>query len=117
MYYEGNWIHSFPRNFQWSNATLITKGMAPYGAVALGEIDEIVLRLHQRADEPHAWWEEWCAMAARMEKFADQAAAAGHDDRPALPRRGIERQNAQDLRPRDRRLRALPGRQPAGRHR
>ena len=78
MYYESNWIHSFPRNFQWSNATLITKGMAPYGAVALGEIDEIVLRLHQRADEPQAWWEEWCAMAARVEKFGDEAAAAGH---------------------------------------
>jgi dienelactone hydrolase len=78
MFYEGNWIHSFPQNYQWSNATLITKGMAPYGAVALGEIDEIVMRLHQRADEPHAWWEEWCAMAARIEKLADEAAAAGH---------------------------------------
>jgi alpha-beta hydrolase superfamily lysophospholipase len=78
MYYEGNWIHSFPRNFQWANATLITKGMAPYGAVALGEIDEIVMRLHERADEPEAWWEEWCAMAARVEKFADEAAATGH---------------------------------------
>jgi alpha-beta hydrolase superfamily lysophospholipase len=78
MFYESNWIHSFPQNYQWSNATLITKGMAPYGAVALGEIDEIVMRLHQRADEPHAWWEEWCAMAARVEKFADEAAAAGH---------------------------------------
>jgi dienelactone hydrolase len=78
MFYRGNWIHSFPQNYQWSNATLITKGMAPYGAVALGEIDEIVMRLHQRADEPHAWWEEWSAMAARVEKLADEAAAAGH---------------------------------------
>jgi dienelactone hydrolase len=78
MFYQGNWIHSFPQNYQWSNATLITKGMAPYGAVALGEIDEIVIRLHQRADEPHAWWEEWCAMAARIEKLAEEAAAAGH---------------------------------------
>jgi len=79
MYYEGNWIDSFPKNYQWSNATVITKGMAPWGAVALGEIDEVVQRLHQRADEPHAWWEEWCAMAERMEKAADQAAAEGRD--------------------------------------
>src|SRR5687767_2289922 len=49
MYYPGNWIHSFPQNFQWSNATLVCKGMAPYGAVALGEIDWIVQKLHQRA--------------------------------------------------------------------
>ena len=49
MYYESNWIHSFPQNFQWSNATLVCKGMAPYGAVALGEIDWIVQRLHARS--------------------------------------------------------------------
>src|SRR4051812_33381843 len=39
MFYTGSWIDSVPENFQWSNATLVTKGMAPYGAVALGEID------------------------------------------------------------------------------
>jgi len=79
MYYEGNWIDSFPKNYQWSNATLITKGMAPYGAVALGEIDEIVQRLHRRADEPQAWVEEWCAMAARIEAMADEAARERRD--------------------------------------
>jgi alpha-beta hydrolase superfamily lysophospholipase len=79
MHYEHNWIDSFPKNYQWSNATLITKGMAPYGAVALGEIDEVVQRLHLRADEPQAWPEEWCAMAARMEKLADEAAAEGRN--------------------------------------
>ena len=39
MFHPSNWIHSFPAHYQWSNATLVTKGMAPYGAVALGEID------------------------------------------------------------------------------
>src|SRR5690348_5994654 len=29
-FYPGNWIHSFPTHFQWSNATLIVKGMAPW---------------------------------------------------------------------------------------
>ena len=32
------WTDSFPGNFQWSNATLVCKGMAPYGAVSLEEI-------------------------------------------------------------------------------
>ena len=35
------WTDSFPDNFQWSNATLVCKGMAPYNAVALGEIERI----------------------------------------------------------------------------
>jgi dipeptidyl aminopeptidase/acylaminoacyl peptidase len=71
------WIDHFPGNFMWSNATLVTKGMAPYGAVALGEIDEICERLRKRQSEPHAWWEEWSAMGARLEKVADAAEAAG----------------------------------------
>jgi hypothetical protein len=57
--YRGNWIHSFPEHYQWSNATLVTKGMAPWGAIALGEIDDVVQRLHARINEPNAWWEEW----------------------------------------------------------
>ena len=72
------WIDHFPGNFMWSNATLVTKGMAPYGAVALGEIDEVCERLRQRQSEPHAWWEEWDALGARLEKAADAAEAEGH---------------------------------------
>ncbi len=78
MYYPGNWIHSFPENFQWSNATLVCKGMAPYGAVALGEIDWIVQKLHQRASEPQAWHEEWCAVANKVAAAGDAAAKAGN---------------------------------------
>jgi len=79
MFYEGNWIHSFPQHFQWSNAILIAKGMAPWGAVALGEIDMVTQRLHARIREPQAWWEEWGAMAEQVERVADQAAAEGRD--------------------------------------
>jgi alpha-beta hydrolase superfamily lysophospholipase len=78
MVYPGNWIHSFPDNFQWSNAALICKGMAPYGAVALGEIDRVVQKLHQRASEPDAWHEEWCAVADKVAAAADAAAKAGN---------------------------------------
>ena len=79
MYCEGNWVDSFPKNYQWPNATSITKGMAPRGAVALGEIDELVQRLHQRAAEPDAWGHEWCAMGGRMERTADAAAGSPPD--------------------------------------
>jgi len=77
--YLGNWIHSFPDHYQWSNATLVCKGMAPWGAVAIGEIDQVVQRLHARINEPQAWWEEWCAMGERLEKTADLAAREKRD--------------------------------------
>lgn len=73
----GNWIDHFPGNFMWSNATLVTKGMAPYGAVALGEIDEVCERLRRRQHEPHAWREEWEAMGARLERAAQATEAQG----------------------------------------
>ena len=75
---NGPWVEHFPGNMVWSNACLVTKGMAPYGAVALSEIDEVCERLRPRQDEPDAWREEWCAMGARLEKVADATEAAGH---------------------------------------
>jgi alpha-beta hydrolase superfamily lysophospholipase len=73
------WIDEFPGNFVWSNATLVTKGMAPYGAVALGEIDEVCERLRPRQGDPHAWTEEWSAMGRRLEAVAAAAAAEGRE--------------------------------------
>ena len=75
---QSTWIDHFPGNFMWSNATLVTKGMAPYGAVALEEIDRVCQRLKAREGEPHAWWEEWCAMGTRLERKADEEHALGH---------------------------------------
>ncbi len=74
---SSTWIEQFPGNMTWSNAALVTKGMAPYGAVALGEIDEVCERLKTRQTEPDAWQEEWCAMAQRLESVAAKAAAEG----------------------------------------
>lgn len=74
------WIDSFPDNFQWSNATLVCKGMAPYGAVALAEIESICERLRARGPrDPDAWWQEWCAEGGRNEKLADAAAHEGRN--------------------------------------
>jgi alpha-beta hydrolase superfamily lysophospholipase len=77
--YLGNWIHSFPDHYQWSNATLVCKGMAPTGSVALGEIDQVVQKLHARITEPQAWWEEWGAMGERIEGYAKTAVAEKRD--------------------------------------
>ncbi len=73
------WIDHFPGNFMWSNAMLVCKGMAPYGAVALDEIDRVGRRLGARQQEPNAWWEEWSAMASSLEQTADARAREGHD--------------------------------------
>ena len=76
----GTWIDHFPGNFMWSNATLVCKGMAPYAAVAVGEIDRICERLAARGmSDPDAWWQEWCSMAEKNEKLADAAAVDGRD--------------------------------------
>jgi alpha-beta hydrolase superfamily lysophospholipase len=72
------WISEFPGNFVWSNAALVTKGMAPYGAVALAEIDEVCERLRPRQGELDAWREEWCSMGQRLEAVATAADAEGH---------------------------------------
>jgi len=70
-----SWIEEFPGNFVWSNAALVTKGMAPYGAVAMGEIDRVCERLRARQQEPDAWREEWCLMGKRLELAAQDAVA------------------------------------------
>ncbi len=69
---RSSWIDHFPEDFTRSNAMLVTKGMAPYGAVALGEIDVIGQRLSERPDDKDAWWEEWSTMAAKLEAKAEE---------------------------------------------
>jgi len=75
---NGPWIDHISGNMVWSNAILVTKGMAPYGAVALGEIDQVCEKLRARQSEPQAWWEEWSVMGRRLQTRADALEAAGH---------------------------------------
>ena len=78
---RGPWINHFGDNFLWSNAVLITKGMAPYGVVSLEEIDRVCEKLRARESEPDrgkAWKEEWSAMGALIERRGDDALARGH---------------------------------------
>src|SRR5262247_3329867 len=77
---EATWAVHFPGNLRWSNAMQIVKGMAPYGAVAMAEVDLIGQRLNARAGEPdldRVWREEWSAEADRLARVADTAAAEG----------------------------------------
>lgn len=74
----GTWAVHFPGNLRWSNAMQIVKGMAPYGAIAMDEVDRIGRRLAARAGEAdldRVWREEWAAMADRVVAVADTAAA------------------------------------------
>jgi dienelactone hydrolase len=74
------WSVHFPGNLRWSNAMQIVKGMAPYAAIAMEEVDRIGDRLKARENESDpdtTWKEEWSAMADRVAQVADSAAAEG----------------------------------------
>src|SRR5262245_59935291 len=79
---QSTWAVHFPGNLRWSNAMQIVKGMAPYGAIAMDEVDRIARRLQARAGEAEldrVWREEWSAMADRVAGVADTAAAEGRE--------------------------------------
>jgi dienelactone hydrolase len=78
MALKGQWLEQFPGNMIWSNATLITKGMAHYGAVEMGEVDQVCERLRLRQQEPDAWQQEWSAEGRRLEQIAIEEDRAGH---------------------------------------
>jgi dienelactone hydrolase len=71
-----SWTDHFPGNFLWSNAMLVCKGMAPYGAVALRDLDRIGTRLAARGGEARAWLEEWNAEAEALDVRAAKASPA-----------------------------------------
>lgn len=78
----GTWAEHFPGNLRWSNAMQIVKGMAPYNAVALDEVDRVGWRLKARENESDldkVWSEEWSKMADFVAKKGDEAAAKGRN--------------------------------------
>ena len=77
---ERNWPVTFPGNLRWSNAMQIVKGMVPYAASAMAEIDNIRIRLTTRTGEPNldqVWKEEWEREADRVAAYGDKADADG----------------------------------------
>lgn len=75
---RASWTDQFPGNFLWSNAMLVCKGMAPYGAVAIADIDRIAARLEAGLATPEAWRDAWCEAGIAIEARAKEAADAGH---------------------------------------
>jgi dienelactone hydrolase len=76
----GTWVEHFPGNLRWSNAMQIVKGMVPWAASAMAEIDRVGQRLKARereGDPDRAWKEEWAAMGERVARVADTADADG----------------------------------------
>jgi len=78
----GNWVETFPGNLRWTNAMQIVKGMVPWAAAAMGEIDVVTQRLkaREREGEPdRAWSEEWGALGDKVAAIADAAATDGRE--------------------------------------
>lgn len=72
-----SWTDQFPGNFMWSNAMLVCKGMAPYGAVALSDLDRIAAELEGAEVTGEAWRLAWTRRAAAVVRDARAAEAAG----------------------------------------
>lgn len=73
-----HWFEYFPGNHMWSQGMMFGIEMAPWGAAALGEIDQVGQRLRGHEGDNERWWTEWIAMAKRVESFGDAEEARGH---------------------------------------
>jgi dienelactone hydrolase len=79
---RAGWVDQFPGNLMWSNAVLVCKGMAPYGVVALADIDAVAAELDTAETTAEAWWRAWSrlgeasiARAERADRDGDTRAA------------------------------------------
>jgi dienelactone hydrolase len=71
------WFEYFPGNHMWSQGMMFGIEMAAQGAAALGEIDQIGQKLKAHVGDNEKWWQEWHAMASRIEGFGDAAQREG----------------------------------------
>jgi dienelactone hydrolase len=72
-----HWFEYFPGHHMWSQGMMFGIEMQTWGAAALGEIDQIGQRLKGHVGDNEKWWEEWTAMARRVEGFGAEAERAG----------------------------------------
>lgn len=73
-----HWFQYFPGNFMWSQGMMFAIEMTPWGAAALGEIDQVGKRLKAVEGDNAAWFREWEKLAERIEKDADLSLKGGH---------------------------------------
>jgi pimeloyl-ACP methyl ester carboxylesterase len=58
----------FPSDYRWSAAMLLALGGAGAGGAELDEVHRVGQRLGRRVGDDRAWFEEWTAMALRLEE-------------------------------------------------
>ncbi len=68
-----HWFEYFPGNHMWSQGMMFGIEMQTWGAAAIGEIDQVGQKLKAHVGDNERWWQEWTAMAQRVEGFADTA--------------------------------------------
>ena len=73
-----HWFEYFPSNHMWSQGMMFGIEMSAWGAASLGEIDQIGQKLRGHEGDNGRWWQEWSAMAQRIEGFGDAEEALGH---------------------------------------
>lgn len=73
-----HWFEYFPGNHMWSQGMMFGIGMQTWGAAALGEIDQVGQKLKSHVGDNEKWWQEWTAMANRIEGFGEAEERAGH---------------------------------------
>lgn len=73
-----HWFEYFPENHMWSQGMMFGIEMAAWGAASISEIDQIGQKLRPHVGDNQLWWEEWVAMARRIEGFGDTEEALGH---------------------------------------
>lgn len=74
-----HWFEYFPGNHMWSQGMMFGIEMQTWGAAALGEIDQIGQKLKGHEGDNEKWWQEWTAMAKRIEAFGEKEDEAGHE--------------------------------------
>ncbi len=65
----------FPDDYRWSAAMLLVLGGAASGGAELDEVHRVGQRLRGRVGDDRAWFEEWTAMALRLEEKGRASAA------------------------------------------
>ncbi len=72
------WFQYFPQHFMWSQGIGMAIELIPFGAAAMGEIDQVGQRLKGREGNNEAWFDEWMRMGEQLERRAEAEVKANH---------------------------------------
>jgi len=74
---HANWFAYFPEDYRWSAGLAFLLSTAGQGGAEMAEVDRVGRRLRGREGDDAAWFEEWCAEAARLRGLAETARSSG----------------------------------------